>query len=93
METILDVVQAVGTLAVLAAVLIRRKSDKEALNRLGQEYARIAVSHAKRMGGDNSAQLSTALSAFRLADESADGKRDFSDAQARVLIEAEFHKG
>lgn len=92
METILDAVQAVGTLAVLAAVLIRRKSDREARSRIGTEYARIAVSHAKRMGGDSKAQLSTALAAFRLADEAADGKRDFTDAQARILIEAAFHE-
>ena len=75
-------------IATLVAVLLKRKGAKEDRAALGREYARIAVSHAQRMGGDKQRQLATALSAFRLADETADGKRDFTDAQARVYIEA-----
>lgn len=86
----LEVFQSLMLVGCFAVLLVKRGGEAQARAMLGQEYARVAVSHAKRMGGDRDAQLRTALSAFRLADETTDGKRDFSDAQARVYIEAAF---
>lgn len=55
------------------------KHQRTALLALGKEYAKLAVSHSD----DPRAQLD----AFLLIDRSADGKRDFTDAQARLLLD------
>lgn len=71
---------------IVGIVLAIRKTSlkKEMLHRLGQEYAKLAVAHGKARPN---LQREAALEAFRLIDESADGKRDFTDSQARLFID------
>ena len=80
---VLDALQLVATLAVLVAVLYRRKDVEDGRASLGMEYARLALLYARDKGTPTAA-----LEAFRLIDTTADGRRDFSDAQARVFLDA-----
>jgi len=71
---------------IVGVVLGVRKASlkKELLQRLGREYAKLAVAHGKQQP---TLQREAALEAFRIIDESADGKRDFTDQQARLFID------
>ena len=64
----------------------------EARALLGQKYARLAVSHAEQLGVPGEVKLQSALDAFRIIDTALDGRRDFTEAQARVFIESELKK-
>ena len=88
METALDVLQVVLTAAALVVLGLRRKRDAAALEVRGREIGRIAVRHAEQLGGSPAERLRHALDAFRLIDVQEDGKRDFSEAQARIYVEA-----
>jgi hypothetical protein len=70
--------------------LRRQSTSKEDRALLGRDYARLAVLHAGQFHGPE--RMLHAVEAFRLIDSTADGKRDFSDAQARVFINAELEK-
>ena len=63
-----------------------RASQRDAL-------AASAVAYAEQMGGDNSAKLLHAISAFERLDLADNGKRDFTPAEARIAIEAALTKG
>jgi hypothetical protein len=65
-------------------------SDKAAYEERGRALARMAVGHASQVGeeGTPEERLQHALSAFRLFDQADNGKRDYQDNLARVLIEA-----
>lgn len=91
METILDVLQLVVTIAVGVAVFVKRRIDGAERLELGRQYAALAVAYAEQMGGTDAEKLKHAVGAFRLADE-RDGKRDYTDAQARAFIEAHLAK-
>jgi hypothetical protein len=91
METILDVLQLVVTIAVGVAVFIKRRIDGTERLELGKQYAALACAYADSIGGSDAEKLKHALGAFRLADEK-DGKRDYTDAQARAFIEAHLAK-
>ena len=80
---VLDALQLIATLAVLVAVLYKRKDVEDSRSSLGMEYARLALLYAKDKGEPNAA-----IEAFRLIDTTADGRRDFTDAQARVFLDA-----
>jgi hypothetical protein len=56
----------------------------------GMALARMSVGHAAQVGDDGSPEerLQHALSAFRLFDQADNGKRDYPDNKARVMIEA-----
>lgn len=90
-----DILSGVSLVASLAAVVLglRRHDAKKHEAKLtaraaqGQRYAQLAVAHAAQM--PQADRLQAALEAFRLADTALDGRRDFTDAQARVFIEAE----
>ncbi len=51
-------------------------------------YAKQAVAYAEQMGGTNEEKLRHALGAAYKLDEGDNGKRDWSDAQIRIAIEA-----
>lgn len=57
------------------------------MERRGREFASSAVKYAEQLGGTAEQKRAHALGAFRILDL-RDGKRDYPDAQARVLIEA-----
>jgi hypothetical protein len=80
---VLDALQLVATLAVIVAVLYKRKDVEDSRASLGMEYARMALLYARNKDADRSA-----LEAFRIIDSMADGRRDFTDAQARVFLDA-----
>lgn len=62
----------------------RVKTSPELLAR----YADEAVAYAEQMGGDAKAKLRTALEACKLRDAGDNGKRDWTDAEHRIAIEA-----
>ena len=55
-------------------------------------YAKQAVAYAEQMGGTSEEKLRHALGAARRLDEGDNGKRDWSDAQIRIAIEAAVKK-
>lgn len=58
---------------------------------LGRKYAELAVTYARAQpDGDLDRH---ALGAFILSDTASDGKRDFTDAQARVHLTAALKSG
>lgn len=73
--------------AVLTALLRKQRDDSTEMQALGLEYARIAVAAAA--GEKSPARVrEVAIEKFRIVDASADGKRDFSDRQAGVFVDA-----
>lgn len=85
METILDVVQIVLSAAALVAILLKHGPTKRAM-RLN-EVAMMAVDYAEQMGGSSEEKLRHAVGAAQRLDMK-DGKRDYSDAELRIAIEA-----
>ncbi len=85
MELILDVTQLVLSVACLVALLLKHGPSKRSL-RLN-DLAMMAVDYAEQMGGEPSQKLAHALGAAQRLDMK-DGKRDFSDAELRIVIEA-----
>lgn len=81
MEHAFDIAELVGLLGVLLAVVWKRKGSATTKHAHGLELARIAIAHAQ---GD----VAKACDAMRLFDLREDGKRDFTDAQIRVLVTA-----
>ena len=68
----------------------KRQAELDASQHLGMQYARMAWTYARSQpeASDPHKLAKHALDAFILIDKSADGKRDFSDSQAKVLLEA-----
>lgn len=85
-ERILDVTQLVLTLAAIGAAFLKLGPGRRARRR--EEIARMAVDYAEQMGGTPQAKLTHALAAFQKLDAADNGKRDYSDAEARIAIEA-----
>lgn len=57
---------------------------------VGKQYAKVAVDYAEQMGGSNEEKLRHAVGCFDRLDQGDNGKRDWTDAQARIFIEAEI---
>ena len=53
-----------------------------------QSIAAQAVAYAEQLGGTGPAKLAAALEAAQRLDAGDNGRRDFSDAQLRIAIEA-----
>ena len=95
MDLLLLVVVLLALVLVLLAVVLvvllkrRRQTAAERLE-LGMSYARLGIAYAASLGHPPGSDrwLVSAAHGFRLADETSDGKRDFTDQQARVLLEA-----
>lgn len=84
-------------LSIVGAALGRRKHDTKKLeaemaarHELGKRYAALAWAFARAQAdaGDPRKARAHAVAAFVLADTSADGKRDFTDKQAGVYLDA-----
>lgn len=86
MELTLDISQVVLTLAVLVVSLLRFGPAKRSRRRV--ELAAMASSYAEQMGGTGAEKLAHAISAFQRLDLADNGKRDYSDAEVRIAIEA-----
>lgn len=86
MELVLDILQLGLGVAVLLVVLIKRGPSKRAGKR--SEIAMMAVDYAEQMGGESAQKLAHAIGAAQRIDAADNGKRDFSDAELRIEIEA-----
>lgn len=51
-------------------------------------YAKASVAYAEQIGGENDKKLLHAISAFQKMDLADNGKRDYSDAEARIAVES-----
>jgi hypothetical protein len=85
-ELTLDISQLVLTAAVLVVALLRLGPSRRSRRRL--EIAAMAVDYAEQMGGTNPEKLTHAIGAFQRIDLADNGKRDYSDAEARIAVEA-----
>lgn len=68
----------------------KKEAAVTAKHELGKRYALMAWAYARSHAeaGDLAKLEKHALDAFVLADKSADGKRDFTDSQAKVYLDA-----
>lgn len=82
----LDIAQLVLTAAAILVAFLKLGPGKRARRR--EEIARMAVDYAEQMGGDARAKLAHALGAFGRIDAADNGRRDYSDVEARIAIEA-----
>jgi regulator of replication initiation timing len=57
-----------------------------------EEYALQAVAYAEQVGGTNVEKLRHAIEAAQKLDAGDNGRRDWSDAQIRIAIEAALSK-
>lgn len=98
MIPVIDYLAHVASLALHGVglwLLLRKQRDTQAASALrGQELGRMAVRYAESITKTGSAdKLRAALDAFRVMDTADNGRRDYSDAQARVFIEAAVAEG
>jgi len=68
----------------------KRETEVAARHELGKRYAELAWAFARSRpdAGDAKKARAHAVAAFVLADTSADGKRDFTDKQVAVYLDA-----
>ena len=68
----------------------KAEAAAEARNNLGKKYAELgwAYSRVQPDSTDPEKARKHALEGFVIADTAADGKRDFTDTQARVYVDA-----
>jgi hypothetical protein len=91
----LDVVQAallvaLGVLQAFTLAQSRRAGGLTQRGRRRQEYALQAVKYAMRQGGPPNIQLEHALGAFKGLDEADNRRRDYTDKEARLAVDAAF---
>jgi hypothetical protein len=75
-----------SNLVTVVLVCIKQGPAKRARRR--DELAAMAVDYAEQMGGDKSQRLAHAIGAAQRIDAADNGKRDYSDAELRIAIEA-----
>jgi hypothetical protein len=93
----MEIIQTVvlGLLTVLSALTMLQARKGGGLSRRGRrrdEYAARAAAYAEQMGGAGEEKLRHALDCFRALDEADNGRRDYSDKEARLSIEAHLGK-
>lgn len=86
MELTLDILQVVLSGAALVAVFLRLGPSRRARRR--EEVVAMACDYAEQMGGEGPAKLQHAIGAAQRIDAADNGKRDYSDAELRIAIEA-----
>lgn len=89
METLEKVALGFGVLSNIATVVlvfVKQGPSKRARRR--EELASMAVDYAEQMGGDKSQKLAHAIGAAQRIDAADNGKRDYSDAELRIAVEA-----
>lgn len=72
----------------LAALVRTRGAARGRRVQYRDEMASLACAYAEQMGGARDAKLTHALGAFARIDEADNKRRDYSDAEARIAIEA-----
>jgi hypothetical protein len=87
METALAAISLLGSL--VAVVLSFRKQRKLTLT----QAAEMAVKSAEQLVKEPKDRLAFAMDVVRKLDLSADARRDWSDAQIRLAVEAEVSRG
>jgi len=93
---VIHVITAAGVfiscvLSAISLFLARSGSPKrQAYLEHGKHLAKIAVAYGRARGGTALEVRRHCLGAFVLADEREDGRRDFTDAQAAVFVDAEL---
>ena len=94
-DLILPLISVVASLAALAVSIFRGNARKEeakatAMDTLGKKYAALgwAYSKAQPDSSDPAKARKHAVEGFLIADTAADGKRDFTDKQAGVYVDA-----
>lgn len=90
-EIILDVAQLVLTAAVGVVAFMRIGPSRRMRRRA--EIATMAVNYARQMATattTNGDKLRAALESAQRLDAADNGKRDYSDAELRIAIEAEL---
>jgi hypothetical protein len=85
-DHILAAASVVLSLASIVVALLKRRSLSLT------EVAVRAVGHGAQMGGTNAEKLAHAIHAAQRLDAGDNGKRDFTDAQLRIAIEAEINR-
>ncbi len=85
----IDPLSVVALVVAVASVVVsaRRKRGLSL-----SEIAIRAAAYAEQMGGGPHGKLRQAIEAAQRLDAGDNGKRDFTDAQLRVAIEAEIHR-
>lgn len=86
MELGFDIAQTVLLVGVLVVSFLRLGPGRRARRR--EEIASMAVDYAEQMGGDGRQKLTHALGAAQRIDAADNGRRDYSDAELRIAIEA-----
>lgn len=68
----------------------KKEAEATALHELGNRYAKMAWAYGRAHveAGDPAKLQKHVEDAFLLIDTTADGKRDFTNAQAKIYIEA-----
>ncbi len=68
----------------------KAEAEAEAIHLLGKKYAALGWAHsrAQKDSSDPAKARKHAVEGFLIADTAADGKRDFTDKQAGVYIDA-----
>ena len=87
---IVDSIQIVLSLIVITLLATGRRRSKRVAHR--EELALMAVDYTEMMASapyfDKRQRITTAISAFGKMDQADNGTRDYSDAEARIAIEA-----
>lgn len=86
MQTVLTVLNLLFSVAAVTLLVMKRVPKTRSTRRA--EIARLAVDYAASMGGSSEEKLAHGIGAFQRIDLSDNGKRDFTDVEARIAIEA-----
>ena len=92
MDSLTTSVVVLAVVQVGMAVFVVRKTTSAGLSKRAvtlKHIAQEALAYSKQQGGTEEEQMLHALSAARLADEKDNGKRDYSDQELRVAIQAQ----
>lgn len=87
MEIALSVLSFVASTVAVILVLLKKRGLSLA------EIAVRSVAYGEQMGSTPAEKLRHAVGAAQRLDAGDNGKRDFTDAQLRIAIEAELNRG
>ena len=90
MDYLNDIISGVAVIVAAVAAWFARRAGRPSRQQEGERLAVTSVDYAKAHPAPGISEERTALDAYRLGDIQADGKRDFTDAQATVFIRAEL---
>lgn len=82
----IDIIQLLALGALIALTVVRMGPMRRTIRR--QAIAKAAVAYAEQMGGTSEQKKLHALGYAQIIDKADNGKRDYSDAELSVEIEA-----